>query len=261
MKISFKNRVALISGSSQGIGKAIAKKFAAAGANLILTSNDKKTLEIAQQEISSYGTRVISIYGDLRQEKHIDKVVKDALTQFGKVDFLINNVGSIGRISPFEDIAPDEWYELFSLNVMSGIHFSRKLLPSMKENGFGKILFISSEKAIEPGVLMTHYAMTKSAQLSITKSLANEYGKYGISVNSISPGVIVTPSWYEEAHKNNLSPEDYARQFCNNVFDSQALGAPEDVAELAYFLCSDSARWITGSNFRIDGGSVKSIGI
>lgn len=142
---------------------------------------------------------------------------------------------------------------------MSGVHFTKACLPYMKKNSWGRVVFISSEKATDPGHWMTPYAMTKAALLSIAKSLANEMGEYGITVNCVSPGVIITPSWDLGAKSECISTEEYAMSFCRNVFKQEKLGQPDDVAHLVCYLCSELARWITGSNFRVDGGSLKNV--
>lgn len=259
MHLNITNRVALITGASQGIGRAIAIQLAKEGARIAITSNDRTNLEHVANEIKDLGSEVIPILGDVTLEEDI-KTITDEVTQyFSGIDILVNNVGSIGRIDSFDNISSDEWYSLFKLNVMSGINFTKFILPHMRKSQWGRIIFISSEKAIEPGTNMSHYAMSKAAILSIAKSLANEVGKDGITVNSVTPGVIVTPAWDQDAKKNNLNREEYASKFCHNVLTGQSIGQPEDVALLVCYLCSESARWITGSNFRVDGGSVKSM--
>lgn len=259
MQLDINNKIALITGASQGIGKAIAMQLAKEGVRVAITSSNPVALDAAMNEIKSVGGEAIAIPGDATIETDIKRIVDETIYQFGTIDILINNVGGIGQIHAFEEISTHEWHDLFNLNVMSGVHFTQAVLPYMKKAHWGKIIFLSSEKGIEPGVFMSHYSMTKAAILSLAKSLANELGKDGITVNSISPGVIVTPSWDGDAKKNNLSTEDYAAKFCRNVLEGQPIGKPEDVAELVCFLCSESARWITGSNIRIDGGSVPSL--
>jgi 3-oxoacyl-[acyl-carrier protein] reductase len=261
MNFSFKNTTALITGSSQGIGLDVARQFARLGANVIITSNDQKSLKASELEIKKITPSVLAILADATKETEISRVAEQALSRFGKIHILINNVGSIGRIASFEQLNNEDWQDLFELNVMSGVLFTKKLLPAMKLNSSGRIIFLSSEKAVEPGVFMSHYSMTKAAVLSIAKSLANELGKYGITVNCVSPGVIPTPSWDLAAVQSGMTREAYAAQFCRNVFGAGQLGGAEDVAALVTFLCSEHARWITGSNLRIDGGSVQSINI
>ncbi len=259
MDLNLTNYVALVTGASQGIGKEIALQLAKEGAQLAITSNDQIALEQVADEIRNFGQEALAISGDAAVENDILAIVNSVISHFGQINILINNVGKIGCINTFEDISAKQWHELFSLNVMIGVNFTRAILPQMRKNHWGRIIFISSEKAIEPGMYMPHYAMTKAALLSISKSLANELGKDGITVNSISPGVILTPSWDEDAKKSNLTREAYAAQFCHNVLPGQPLGNPRDVANLVCYLCSEQARWITGSNFRIDGGSISSV--
>ena len=253
------DRVALITGASQGIGKAIALQLAKMGVRVAITSNESENLTRVADEIKNFNPEVIWFNGDARSEDAIQSVVQAVIQRYGRMDILINNVGRIGNLQAFERISPAEWYDLFTLNVMSGVHFSQATLPQMRKNRWGRIIFMASEKASEPGVHMSHYAMTKAAMVSIAKSLANEVGQDGITVNSISPGVILTPSWDSVASHSGQNREDYAAQFCRNVLPGQALGQPEDVATLVGYLCSEAARWITGSNFRVDGGSIKHI--
>lgn len=259
MQLNMQNRTALITGASQGIGKEIALQLVKEGVQVAITSNDQNGLEKVAEQIIDMGGRAFVVAGDARVEGDIKNIVDQAIQHFGVINILINNVGHIGQVLAFDELGTEDWSDIFNLNVMSGVHFTKAVLPYMKKDRWGKIVFISSEKAIEPGVWMSHYAMSKAAVLSLAKSLANELGKDGITVNSISPGVIVTPAWDEGAQRSNIAREDYAAQFCRNVLKGQSLGNAEDVASLVCYLCSEAARWITGSNFRIDGGSVKSI--
>ncbi|MCH9756336.1 MAG: SDR family oxidoreductase [Gammaproteobacteria bacterium] len=262
MHTNLNHRTALITGANQGIGRAIAERLAKSGANIAITSNKPDELNALKQSITENNqTRVFVIPGDLTSESSTQEIAKAAIQHFGKIDILINNAGLIGRVDAFENINSDEWEHLFKLNVMGSVHLTKHILPSMKSNQWGRLLFLSSEKGIDPGSHMSHYAMTKAALLSITKSLANELGQYGITANSISPGVIVTPAWDEGAKAQGLTREAFAAQFCRNILQEHSLGQPEDVASLACYLCSDEARWITGSNIRVDGGSVQSLAL
>lgn len=259
MKLSLENHTALITGASQGIGREIAIQLAKMGANIVITSNDEEKLYNVADEIRLFTKNIVVICADAALENELENIVIHAPSYFGNIDILINNVGNIGRLSHFEDYTTDEWFYLFKLNVMSGVLLSKHLVPTMKKNLWGRIVFISSEKATEPGINLTPYAMTKAALLSIAKSLANELGEYNITVNSISPGVIITPAWDENAKAANMSTVDFAAKCCESVLPKMSLGMPLDVANLVSYLCSDHARWITGSNFRVDGGSIKSI--
>lgn len=259
MHLNMNNRVALITGASQGIGREIAIHLAREGARVAVTSSDKIQLEEVANEIRRHGGTAFAITSDAVSEKDINECIKQVINQFGGIDLLVNNVGSVGRVAGFEEIDGHEWRELFDLNVMSGVNFTKFTLPQMKKKQWGRIVFISSEKAIEPGTEMSHYALTKAALLSLTKSLANEVGKDGITVNSVSPGVIAMPAWDDTAKKQGLTREQCAAKYSKSVLTETAFGKPEDVATLVCYLCSEAAHWVTGSNFRVDGGSVQSI--
>lgn len=261
MNIDLKDHVALVTGSSFGIGREIALQLAKCGASVVITSNDQTSLKKTEDELVLIGASVLAIEGDACLEKDIDYIVSTSLQHFGKIDILINNVGHIGRVDAFENFSTAEWHSLFQLNVMSGVSFTQKILNSMKSHRWGRIVFISSEKAIEPGQGMALYAMTKTAQLSLVKTLANELGIYGITVNSLTPGVILTPAWDKSAAEAKLDRKAYAKKYCRNVFKIDELGEPQDVAALVAYLCSEYARWITGSNIRVDGGSVNSLAL
>lgn len=252
-------KTALVTGASSGIGREIALHLARSGHKLIITSSQAESLSKVKNEIEKYDTEVLAVTGNAIKIEDIQNIVNTGLECFGAIDILINNVGFVGRIVPFMELVDSDWLDLFILNVMSGVRFSKACLPAMQKNKWGRIIFISSEKAIAPGTRMSHYAMTKAAILAVAKSLANEVGVHNITVNSIAPGVILTPSWNDEAMEAGMKVEDYARQFSPDVLTQQPIGKPQDVAALVNFLCSEEARWITGTCMRVDGGSIKSV--
>jgi len=259
MNLHLQNKIALVTGASQGIGREIAIQLARNGVKLFLTSKDQLALEEVAQEIQELGGEVKFIVRDLQEETSIDAVANLALEHFDQVDILINNVGSIGRVGEFESFTREDWLDLINLNVLNAVMLAKLLIPGMKRKQHGRIIFIASEKASEPGSFLAPYAMTKAAIVSIAKTMANELGKNGITVNCISPGVILTPAWDADAKKADLSREEYAAQFCKNVISKEALGTPNDIANMVCYLCSDLARWITGSNIRVDGGAIESL--
>ncbi|HTM63264.1 MAG TPA: SDR family oxidoreductase [Gammaproteobacteria bacterium] len=261
MRFELKNKTALVTGGSQGIGKEIALQLAREGVKVALTSGNETKLKTAAAEIDAAGGTVVAIPGDARSEVDLIRVAETAQGYFGAIDILVNNVAGIGRIGNFEEMPAEEWVDLFRINVMSGVILARHLIARMKEKGWGRILFMSSERAIEPKKNLAAYSMTKAGMLALAKGLSNELGEYGITVNCISPGVIVTPSWDAGAASANMSREEFAEQYSQHVLAGDKLGMPEDVAALVCYLCSDLARWITGSNFRVDGGSIKNIQI
>lgn len=259
MELNLKNKTALVTGGSQGIGAEIATQLANEGVFVAITSQDGDKLKSVADNIRQSHGRVVTIEGDVTDLDQLELIATQAIAQLGRVDILINNVGGIKRVSSFQEYKLEEWQEIFNLNVLSAIYLTKAVIPLMQQSRWGRIIFLSSERAIQPGLYLAPYSMTKAALVSLAKSLANEYGKDGITVNSVSPGVILTPAWQEDANNATMPIEEYARQFCENVISKTNLGLPSDVATLICFLCSDLARWITGSNLRVDGGAVKSM--
>ncbi len=258
MQLNIENRVALVTGASQGIGRAIALQLAREKAKVVITSNDAERLNNVAAEIQDLGGEAFAIAGDATQKTDIENIVKQAVEQFGTIDILVNNVGLTGRLKPVTEVPDEEWLYLFELNVMSGVRFTQAVLPYLQAKKWGRIIFISSERGIEPRTHFAPYAMTKLALLSLTKSFANELGAWGITVNSVVPGVIPTPAFDHDAKIAGLSREAHAAQFCQSVLEP-GKGRPEDVASMVCYLCSEAAHWITGSAMRVDGGAVSNV--
>lgn len=259
MDLSLSGKVALVTGGSSGIGRETAIGLAEEGVRVAITSLDYAKALTVEKEIIALGGEALAISGDASDKADIEQVILRVTEHFGQLDILVNNVGSTGRIVEFSELEEEEWLELFQLNVLSGVHFSRLALPWMQRNQWGRIIFLSSERASQPLTLMPHYSVSKSAILTLAKSLANSYGRDGITVNAVSPGAIPTPAWDKGANAEGLTREMLVDKHCPHVLKEGELGSPEDVASLITFLCSEKARWITGSNFRIDGGVCDSI--
>lgn len=261
MQINLSNKTALITGASQGIGKEIARQLAQAGAKVIVTARNIKKLAEAVKDIESAGSEVYAYAADAAKENELLHLAEKINHDIGDVDILVNNVAEFSGVARVEEFEANVWQRMFHLNVMSGVTLSKALMPTMKANKWGRIIFIASERGTEPKSHVAPYAMSKAAMLSVAKSLANELGRDAITVNCISPGVILTPSWDAAANAAAMSRDAYAQQFSDHVLASDLPGLPEDVASLACYLCSQQARWVTGSNFRVDGGSTKSMQI
>ncbi|PHQ81247.1 MAG: short-chain dehydrogenase [Coxiella sp. (in: Bacteria)] len=257
MQIDLSNKVALVTGASQGIGFSIAKMLAQQGCHLIITSSNQQLLQQAEQAIAAHSKgKVTAIVGDVMDADTPARIVQVALEQYGRIDILVNNVGGTGRVVGFEESTRDDWMDGFQLNVMSAVGFTQAVLPAMKAQQWGRLIFLSSEVAVKPGMIMAHYCTTKAAISCLTKELANEMGQFNITVNSVAPGVIPTPSWDGGAEAMGVTREEFAATYCQNIMGEGALGHVDDVAAQVCFLCSDHARWITGANHRVDGGSV-----
>src|SRR5581483_11373408 len=185
MDLQLQGRRALVSGSTAGIGFAIAESLAREGASVIINGRSTARAEAAAKKIRQSGAKgeVKTIAADLSTQIDVDGVLR----QFPVVDILVNNLG-IYQPKPFEQITDEEWLEIFQVNVLSGIRLSRAYLPGMKRQNWGRIIFISSESAINIPVEMIHYGMTKTAQLAISRGLAETTAGTGVTVNAVLPG-------------------------------------------------------------------------
>ncbi len=185
MKLNLENKTALISGSTKGIGFAIAMQLASEGARVIVNGRSDNAVDSALKQIDKAvsGAKAEGFAGDLSTEK----ATQDLLKRFPEVDILINNLG-IYEPKPFEEIMDEEWRRFFEINVLSGVRLSRSYVPIMKKKNWGRIIFISSESGIQTPVEMIHYGMTKTAELAVSRGLAEYCAGTGVLVNSVLPG-------------------------------------------------------------------------
>lgn len=263
MEFDLKNKKALITGSSDGIGYAIAEQLAVEGAVVYINGRDKKRVKEAIDRIRKKYKKASlepAVY-DLGQKEQVNQLLKD----LPKVDILINNLG-IYEVKPFEKITDEDWLRIFEINVLSGIRLSRAYLPAMIKQNWGRILFVSSESAISIPKEMIHYGVTKTAQLAVSRGLAELTAGTNVTVNSILPGPTyskgVKEFVNEMANQQNISAKKVERDFFKTVRPTsliQRFATIEEVAALATFLVSERASAINGSSLRVDGGVIKSI--
>lgn len=249
-----KNKYAIITGGSDGIGFAIAKAFASNGANICLIARNKDRLETAKEELSRYGTEIHTLAADLSCKTDVKAVAQQIMNIFPGVDILVNNAG-IARFIPFSEMDEEALDTHIELNIKAPYLLTRYLFESLSERK-GNIINISSyfSHRMLPGRCSTAYSLTKGAIDSFTKSLAFEVGQQVIRVNAIAPGSVRTPLF-----ENNLSKlsEEEQRKFnsmIQTIYPLQKVGTPEDIAEAAVYLASDKAQWVTGIILNVDGG-------
>jgi NAD(P)-dependent dehydrogenase (short-subunit alcohol dehydrogenase family) len=259
MNLKLTDKTALISGSTKGIGLAIARQLALEGARVIVTGRTEQSVAAALEQIGrvSAGEKAAGFAGDLSTAEASSSL----LQRFPQVDILVNNFG-IFEPKPFEQITDEEWRRFFEVNVLSGVRLSRAYLPGMKLRNWGRIVFISSESAIQIPAEMIHYGMTKTAELAVSRGLAELTAGTGVTVNAVLPGP--TRSDGVEEFVNQLGGgkpfEEFEKEFFSSVRPSSLLkrfATPEEVANLVTYVCSPLAAATNGAALRVDGGVVR----
>lgn len=249
MDLKLKDKVVMITGGSRGIGRAIALGFAAEGARVSICGRTRETLENAAGEIQKLGVEVFTQTADVTNSSDAGAFVNATRDRFGRIDVLVNNVGG-SRRTPTLEISDQEWHDLLDLNAVSAARMSRLVIPTMKAQGGGVIIMISSIFGRESGGHITYNA-GKAAEIALTKSLAQELARDNIRVNSVAPGSILFPggSW---DRKQQADPEGIAA-FIKSDLPFGRFGKPEEIADVVVFLASERASWVSGACINVDG--------
>lgn len=266
MDLQLNDKHAIVTGGSKGIGKGIAMALANEGCSVCICARTQDELEATADELRETGADVLAVQADLTKGEDIDKVVNKASDTFGSIDILVNNAGTIGQSGTFEGTPLDEWRSLFELNLFAVVSITQKVIPHMKENGWGRIINISSENGTQPYPDMIHYSASKGALDNFSKALSKQYAQDNILVNTVSPAFIMTPLVSEmmdqAADEQGISKGKMIEKFLQDDrphIELERPGTIEEVGSIVAFLASDKASFINGSNYRIDGGSVASV--
>ncbi len=267
MELGLKNKVVLVTGASKGIGRAIAEAFAAEGAKVAIAARNAAEVQRVAAEIGQrFGAETLGIAADVMQAHNISRMVDDTVSRFGAVHVLVNNAGGVGAFAPFDQLTDEDWLEILNFNVISAVRAVRAVLPHMRKQKWGRIINISSESGTQPDAFMPHYNASKAALNNLTKSLSKAYAQDGILVNTVSPAFIMTPLVSDMlgkmAREQQISPEELTKQFLATNrphIELKRPGESEEVAAAVVFLASEQASFITGTNLRVDGGSVASV--
>lgn len=263
MDLLLKGKIALVTGSTAGIGLAIAKGLARENVTVIVNGRSEaravKAVEIIRQEIPKAAVEPFA--ADLSTQQGFEALK----SRYPELDILVNNLG-IFNPQPFEEISDDEWRRFFDVNVLSGVRLCRYYLPRMKARGWGRIVFISSESAVQIPVEMIHYGFTKTGQLAISRGLAESTVGTGVTVNAVLPGPTasegVSDFVAKLASQASQTSSEFEKFFFERVRPSSLLKrfeTPDEVANMVVYVCSPLASATNGAALRVDGGVVRSI--
>jgi 3-oxoacyl-[acyl-carrier protein] reductase len=266
MNLRLDGKRALVTGSGGGIGAAIARSLAREGVAVVVHGLGEEKAAGVVQEIIRDGGKAVAVAGDLGTDDGAAKVAAAAQMPFGGVDILVNNAGTYVNRG-WEDSTPEQWSQLYSVNVLSMVRMIRHTVPEMKKAGWGRIVQMASGEATQPFAFMPDYAASKAAVVNLTVSLSKELAATGITVNTVSPGIIATKAveeFYRRSAANRGWGQDWhaievgvLKEILPNTVGR--LGTVEDVANVVTFLASPLSGYINGANYRVDGGSTVTI--
>ncbi len=263
MDLQLKGKSAVITGGSVGIGLAVAEALAAEGVNLLLCARNEQRLNEETHRIAdTYGVRAVGVKADVSLSDEVDAVVASAAESYGQVDILINNAGT-GSSETIMEADDERWQYYWDLHVMAAIRLTRGIVPLIRKAGGGVILNTASICAKQPLGYEPIYNVTKAALVMFGKCLANELIGDNIRVNSINPGLILTPDWRKTAgiltEGTDQSVEDYLDGIARENTPIGRFGTPEELAHFYAFLCSDKAAYCVGSSYYVDGGWLRTV--
>lgn len=265
MDLGIDGRPAIVTGASKGIGKAIAEGLLAEGAAVSLVARTERDLEEAARDFADLPGESIIIPGDVTDAGDVEAMVTETVAAFGGIDILVNNAGMLGPPDPFHDVSVDDWQRVFDLNLFGVVRTTREALPYLKADGWGRVVNIASEAALQPDSYKPQYDASKAALVNLTKNLSKAYSKEGVLINAVSPATsntpLVTDLLEERAEKENKTLQQCRQEFIERekpgmMAGQQRLGEAHESAAVAVFLCSEQASWVTGANYRVDGGSI-----
>ncbi len=263
MNLQLENKIALVTGSTAGIGFSIAKQLAAEGAHVIVNGRSDARVAAAMKAIrrDHTGAKLDGLVADLSRAAEAGAVSE----RFPHLDILVNNLGTY-QVKPFDQITDADWQALIETNFMSGVRLSRYWLPKMIAAGWGRIIFISSESAVNIPVEMIHYGVTKTMQLALSRGLAEMTSGTGVTVNSVLPGPTrsegVEKFVADVAQSRNITPAEFEKEFFRTIRPSsiiQRFATTDEVASLVTFVASPLSSATNGAALHVDGGTIRSI--
>ena len=253
MDLELKGKVAIVTGGSQGIGKAAALRLAAEGASVVIAARGRELLEQVAQEIRAAGGKVAVVQADVSHAEDCARLVAEAVNAFGRLDILVNNAGT-SATGEFEAVTDDAWQADFDLKLFAAIRLARLAIPHMRRQGGGRVINITNIGAKQPRPKSMPTTVTRAAGLAFTKALSKEYAPEGILVNTICIGLVRAGQHERKAARAGITPEQLYADMAQNI-PLGRVGRAEEVANAIAFLASGAASYITGSSLNLDGGT------
>jgi 3-oxoacyl-[acyl-carrier protein] reductase len=253
MDLGLKGRVAIVTGGTQGIGRATVLRLAAEGAKVAFVARGRERLDALASELQAGGTPGLAIQADVREAADCARIVRETAVAFGGVDILVNNAGT-SQTGPFESATDAVWQGDLDLKVFAAIRLIREVLPSMTARGGGRIVNVTSIGAKAPGAKSMPTTVSRAAGLAMTKALSKEYGPHGILVNAVCIGLVRAGQHEARAARLGVDVESVYQDMARSV-PLGRVGRADEAANVIAFLASDAASFVTGTSINIDGGA------
>lgn len=264
MKLGIEGKIALVTGDDSGIGLATTRRLLAEGATVIMTDRDERALTTAAQSSDWPGDTVYCRTADVTRPDDIEALEQYVRDEVGQIDILVNCAGIHGAVGNFDTIDDAGWQQVLDVNLMGSVRVTRAFLPHMRSKGWGRIVFIASEDAVQTYPDEIPYCASKAGILALSKGISETYAEEGVLANCVSPAFIATPMtdemMKEQAKQQGVSFDEAIAKFLAEQrpgIELKRRGDPDEVANVIAFLCSERASFVNGANWRVDGGSVQ----
>ena len=253
MDLHLKGRVALVTGGSQGIGKAVAAMLAQEGASVVIAARGTELLEKVAAEVRASGGKIHAVAADVSQAADCERLVAETIKTFGRLDILVNNAGT-SATGEFESVTDEAWQADFNLKLFAAIRLARLAVPGMRQHGWGRIINMTNIGAKQPRAKSMPTTVTRAAGLAFTKAMSKEFAASNILVNTVCIGLIKAGQHERKAARAGV-PVDQMYEAMGKDIPLGRVGRAEEVASVVAFLASDAASYVTGSSINLDGGA------